>query len=72
MTLSEAGTTIYLGTEAASKLIRYCQTGQRRRFLLVSDFNTYAALGRQVRAGLARPGWQVRTLVHASQRIFAT
>ena len=54
---------VYCGEEAISRLIGYCQSHRIDRFLLVSDSNTYAALGQKVEAGLREREWDVRTVV---------
>jgi len=54
---------VYCGEEAIARLIDYCQSHRIDRFLLVSDSNTYAALGQKVEADLRKREWDVRTVI---------
>jgi glycerol-1-phosphate dehydrogenase [NAD(P)+] len=63
VTQAQANTSVYLGTKAVPAAIEYCQTQQLRRFLLVCDANTHAALGQRVQAALERFEWPVCTVV---------
>jgi glycerol-1-phosphate dehydrogenase [NAD(P)+] len=54
---------VYCGKEAISRLIGHCQSHRIDRFLLVSDSNTYAALGQKVEADLRKREWDVRTVI---------
>ncbi|HUX76539.1 MAG TPA: histidinol dehydrogenase [Anaerolineae bacterium] len=62
---------IYCGEEAIANLIRYCQSHQYSRFLLVSDQNTHAALGQRVETTLRRREWDVRTVVLNREEVIA-
>lgn len=48
---------------ALDRLTAYCTSHQLDRFLLVSDENTYAALGERTEGLLKDRGWDVRTVV---------
>jgi glycerol-1-phosphate dehydrogenase [NAD(P)+] len=62
---------IYIGEEAISEIVRYCQEAHRDRFLLVSDENTHAALGARVEAALKAQDWNVRTVVLSGEEVIA-
>jgi glycerol-1-phosphate dehydrogenase [NAD(P)+] len=62
---------IYCGREAIARLIRYCQSHQLDRFLLVGDQNTYPALGQRVETDLKELGWDVRTVVLSGAEVVA-
>jgi len=62
---------IHCGHEAIARLIRYCQSHQLDRFLLVGDQNTYPALGRRVETELKEHGWDVRTVVLSGTEVVA-
>lgn len=62
---------VYCGEEAIAHLTRYCQSHQVNRFLLVSDQNTYAALGQEVEASLKEHGEDVRTVVLSGAEVIA-
>lgn len=54
---------VYCGEEAIARLIGHCQSHRIDRFLLVSDSNTYAALGQKVEADLRKREWDVRMVI---------
>jgi len=62
---------IYCGVDAIGRLIRFCLENQHRRFLLVSDANTYRALGRIVEQKLGERGWDVRAIILDGGEIIA-
>ena len=62
---------VYCGAEAISRLIGYCQSHRIDRFLLVSDSNTYAALGQKVEADLREREWDVRTVILDGAHVIA-
>jgi len=62
---------IYCGKEAVARTIQYCNSRHASRFLLVSDENTYAALGERAEAALRAQGWDVRTVVLTSPEVIA-
>ncbi len=64
-------TPIYVGKDAVSQLIRYCQSRRVNRFLVVSDQNTHAALGQRAEVNLRKHGWDVRTVVLNGSEIAA-
>ena len=57
--------------DAIAQLIQYSQSHPVNRFLLVSDQNTYAALGQRVEAGLKDRNWDVRTVVLGGNEVIA-
>ena len=62
---------IYIGTDAISRLIRYCSDNAVRALTLVADQNTYAALGEAVDRALRAQGCDVNTIVLAGDDIIA-
>ena len=52
-------------------MVQYCNSRHASRFLLVSDENTYAALGERAEAALRAQGWDVRTVVLTSPEVIA-
>lgn len=62
---------IYLGQDAVTRLIEYCQSQQLVRFLLVADENTYPALGERVEGNLREHGWDVRTVILNGAEVLA-
>jgi glycerol-1-phosphate dehydrogenase [NAD(P)+] len=64
-------TPLYLGHNAVAQLAGYCQERHFTRFLLVSDENTHAALGRHVEAALQKHGWDVRAAVLGGTEVLA-
>ncbi|MBE7556100.1 MAG: sn-glycerol-1-phosphate dehydrogenase [Anaerolineales bacterium] len=63
---------IYIGKNAADKLIGYCQNHDLDQLMLVADDNTYAAAGRQLSATLKAAGFDVRTSLLKGEEITAT
>jgi len=62
---------IICSEDAIAQLIQYSRSHSVNRFLLVSDQNTYAALGRRVEAGLKDANGDVRTLVLGGSEVIA-
>jgi glycerol-1-phosphate dehydrogenase [NAD(P)+] len=62
---------IYLGEEAIDALIHYCQIHKIDNFLLVSDENTYRALGREVERRLIAEGCDVITALLSGEEVVA-
>ena len=62
---------VYCGEEMISRLIGHCQSHRIDRFLLVSDSNTYAALGQKVEADLRKREWDVRTVILDGAHVIA-
>jgi glycerol-1-phosphate dehydrogenase [NAD(P)+] len=60
-----------VGDDAVRALIDYCRTLDTPSFTLVSDPNTYAALGQQVEAALRQAGLRVLSLVLTGDEIIA-
>jgi glycerol-1-phosphate dehydrogenase [NAD(P)+] len=53
----------YLGQDAVSHLIQYCETNHHDSFLLVADRNTYPVLGQAVESALRSHGWDLKSVV---------
>lgn len=64
-----ADITLYLGNQAVDTLIEYCRKKDYRRFLLVADDNTYAALGSRVEEALREAGWEVKAVVFHEREV---
>ncbi|MBX3083575.1 MAG: sn-glycerol-1-phosphate dehydrogenase [Anaerolineae bacterium] len=62
---------IYVGHNAAQHLIEYCGQQGLKRFCMISDNNTYAALGSQVEAALKAAHLEVTSLVLTGAEIIA-
>ena len=54
---------VYIGADAIRELILFCRAQDFKRFTLVADENTYAALGRRLENALMRDGFAVKTIV---------
>jgi glycerol-1-phosphate dehydrogenase [NAD(P)+] len=54
---------IYIGTDAIAQLLTYIAHGTARRFAIVADANTYAALGERVEHALRGGGYEVTTVL---------
>jgi len=54
---------VYAGDNALERLIAFCTERDLRRFALVADANTYAALGRRAEAAIRGQGWDVDTII---------
>ena len=53
----------YLGENAISHLVQYCETQNLGSFLLVADQNTYPVLGQAVESALNSQGWDIKSVV---------
>jgi glycerol-1-phosphate dehydrogenase [NAD(P)+] len=62
---------ITIGEKAIPEMIRYCQEGNRDRFLLVSDENTHAVLGARAEVAIRAQGWDVKTVVLSGEEVIA-
>src|SRR3990172_3271934 len=62
---------VYIGRDAMSNLIRYCESQQLDRFTLVADPNTYPVLGKAVEDALKGRGLDVNTVVLTGKKIIA-
>lgn len=62
---------VVVGDDALRSLLEYCRTLNTPSFTLVSDPNTYAALGQQVEAALTQAGLKVLSLVLTGDEIIA-
>jgi len=54
---------IYVGTDALSHLIQYCEQHGLKRFTLIADSHTYAALGERVEHALIANGYDVKSVI---------
>jgi glycerol-1-phosphate dehydrogenase [NAD(P)+] len=62
---------LYLGEQALGHLIQYCRDRRIRRFLLVCDRNTYAALGQRAKECLNEQDWDIRTVILEGAEVVA-
>lgn len=62
---------VYVGADALTELVRFCQARDLRRFALIADDNTHAALGARAEAALRGQGWDVRTVTLHGDDIIA-
>ena len=62
---------VFIGFDANSRLIEYCRQQQLDRFFLVSDQNTYAALGEAVETALRKEGFDVILALLKSEEVIA-
>ena len=61
----------YLGADAVSRLVEYCEAQRLTSFTLVADKNTYAALGQAAEAALKARQWDVKTVVLDAPEVVA-
>lgn len=59
----------YLGDDAVSHLVQYCETHNLDSFLMVADQNTYPVLGRAVETALKTRNWDVRSVVFENPEV---
>jgi len=59
----------YLGEDAVSYLVQYCETYHQDSFLLVADRNTYPVLGQAVESALRNRGWDIKSVVFESPEV---
>lgn len=62
---------IYIGSDAISHLIHYCQAHGLDSFTLIADQNTYRAAGEAVEAALRTHGYDVQTMILTGDEIVA-
>jgi glycerol-1-phosphate dehydrogenase [NAD(P)+] len=62
---------IYIGDSAVDELLKYVEANGLNQFTLVSDANTYAALGRQVEAALQGKAYNLTTIVLDGEEVIA-
>ena len=62
---------IYIGQDAVSHLAEFCQGLSGQRFTLVSDTNTYRALGERIEAALIQAGLPVVNIVLEGDEVIA-
>src|SRR4051794_17810624 len=62
---------IYVGSDATAKLLDYVAAKGLKRFAIVSDTNTYKALGQRAEAALKGKGYDVTTIVLQDAEIHA-
>ena len=59
----------YLGEDAVSHLVQYCETHNLGSFLMVADQNTYPVLGQAVETALKSRGWDIKSVVFDSAEV---
>jgi glycerol-1-phosphate dehydrogenase [NAD(P)+] len=62
---------IYVGSEATQQFIQYCEAKHLKRFTLIADTNTYAALGERVGNALKAKGWELTRIVLEGPEVIA-
>jgi glycerol-1-phosphate dehydrogenase [NAD(P)+] len=62
---------IYVGHDAIARLIVYCQHHNLKQFIIVSDENTYSALGVRVESALQRHEFDVKTVIFSGPEVRA-
>jgi glycerol-1-phosphate dehydrogenase [NAD(P)+] len=62
---------VLIGSDTTPHLIRFCETTERRKLLLVADRNTYPASGEAVERSLRGHGFQVKSVVLRSDEVVA-
>jgi len=62
---------IYVGHDAVSRLVEYCTRLPTQRFTLISDVNTYRALGERLETALKGAGLSVTNIVLDGNEIIA-
>jgi glycerol-1-phosphate dehydrogenase [NAD(P)+] len=59
----------YLGEDAISHLLHYCETQKQDNFMLVADQNTYRVLGRAVESAIQARGWDIKSVVFEAPEV---
>ncbi len=67
----ESDLPIYIGPDAISNLIGYCENRHLDRFTLVADQNTYTVLAKSAEQALKGHGFDVNTIILTGQEIIA-
>jgi glycerol-1-phosphate dehydrogenase [NAD(P)+] len=62
---------INIGRDALEQLVEYCRTLPSQHFTIISDANTYAALGQRVESAIREAGFGVTTIVLAGDEVIA-
>jgi len=62
---------IYIGANATAHLLEYCCQNNLKRFTLIADTNTYAALGQQVESALKAASYAVATILLSGTEVVA-
>ncbi len=62
----------YIGNDAISAMLQYCDEHELKNFLLVSDQNTYQALGRSVEQALNNLGYDVVVAMLTGDEVIAS
>lgn len=62
---------IHVGHDAIQRLLAYCATLPTQQFVLVSDTNTYAALGERIERALEDAGYPVTNIVLTGDEVIA-
>ena len=60
---------LYPGNNAVAHLVNYCEAQHMKRFLLVADRNTFAALGQAVENAIKEHGWDMKSVVFEEQEV---
>lgn len=68
---TESELPVYIGKDAVSQLIRFCEAHHLSRFMVVADQNTYPALGEMVASRLRQGGFDVSTVVLSGAEVVA-
>ena len=64
-------TPIYTGYDAVSRLVEYCSDSPVQQYTLVSDTNTYRALGEKLEDALKQAGLHVASIVLDGDEVIA-
>ncbi len=62
---------IYIGESAIDELLKYCEANTLDTFTLVTDTNTYAALGSEVEKALQEKAYNLTTIVLEGEEVIA-
>lgn len=62
---------IHVGRDAIRRLLAFCATLPTQQFVLVSDTNTYGALGERIERALEDAGYPVRNIVLTGDEVIA-
>lgn len=62
---------IYIGDHAVHEFITFCKKSDYKKYLLVSDDNTYQVLGKSVHDALIKEGWDVINVVLHPEHLHA-
>jgi hypothetical protein len=62
---------VYIGRDAVQRLLAYCKSRPSTRFTLVSDTNTYRALGERIETALAGAGLPITNVILEGDEVVA-